>query len=67
MMDQLLAVIGIPSLGWAFYVERRLAALTAIESKVDKVDTKVDSLINYAIEGKLSNERTEKNSTKHGR
>lgn len=48
MSDWLLAIVPI-AVPWAIYVEQRLAAAKAVEEKIDKIDLKVEKLVDHLI------------------
>lgn len=39
----------VPMVGWALYVEKRLASIEAVEKKVDEVSTDVKALVLHLI------------------
>lgn len=39
-----------PVIGWVIYVERRLSYLTAVKDSVDKIDAKVDRLVEHLLD-----------------
>lgn len=45
----LFAAVGIPVIGWAFYVERRLAQIADVKEQLEKLDRKIDTIMNHLI------------------
>ena len=48
-MIETFLIASVPLLGWAFWVERRLAAIQAIAEKLNSVDEKVERLVDHLL------------------
>jgi len=49
MTIELAAALVIPAVGWAFYVERRLATLNGLHARLDRIDEQLSNILDYLL------------------